>query len=171
MYVKLTYIDIDDDTCLINRTYCKMYFCVQENKNWSADSWDSSAFTCAKECLEETTLSSWLTKYSQEAQERAKICQPTREEINRLQEKICKRLRLRDLLWLEIKLVEFSVNALLKLTIDTKRDCGWSTNHFTGCLQSFQSLIIHHPEEMGNLAGRTVVFGNESGISLQGKTS
>lgn len=72
----------------------------QENKNWNAESWDS--FTSAKECLEETTLSSWLIKYSQEAEERAKTCQPTRDEINRLQEKICKRLRLKDLLWLEI---------------------------------------------------------------------
>lgn len=46
--------------------------------------------------------------------------------------------------------------------------CGWGTSHFRGCLQSFESLITHHSEEMSILAGRTVIFGSDSGISLQG---
>lgn len=47
-------------------------------------------------------------------------------------------------------------------------DCGWGTSHFRGCLQSFHTLVIHHPEEMESLEGRTVIFGSESGVSLQG---
>jgi len=95
---------------------------------------------------EEDTLKRWLKKYSAEAQERSKLCQPVREEIARLQSELCQKLELKDLIWA----------------------CGWGTSHFRGCLQSFKTLITHHPQEMKSLKNRTVIFGNESGVSLQG---
>lgn len=95
---------------------------------------------------DEDTLERWLKKYSVEAQERSKSCQPAREEIARLQRELCQKLQLTDLIWA----------------------CGWGTSHFRGCLQSFQTLATHHSQEMKSLQNRTVIFGNESGVSLQG---
>lgn len=94
----------------------------------------------------EESLPNWLKRHSRDAKDRSDACQPVRDEISRLQAKICKQLKLKDLVWA----------------------CGWGTSHFRGCLQSFQSLITHHPEEMSILAGRTVIFGSDSGVSLQG---
>ena len=95
---------------------------------------------------DEDTLESWLNKYATEAQERSKSCQPAREEIARLQSELCHKLQLTDLIWA----------------------CGWGTSHFRGCLQSFQNLATHYSKEMKSLQNRTVIFGNESGVSLQG---
>ncbi|XP_046450179.1 T-cell activation inhibitor, mitochondrial-like, partial [Daphnia pulex] len=117
-----------------------------KNGNWDADLWEETFATMEKATPTEETLSDWVKRYSKDAEERSKACQPVRDEIFRLQEKLCKKLQLKGLLWA----------------------CGWGTSHFRGCLQSFQSLITHHPEEMSILAGRTVIFGNESGVSLQG---
>jgi len=47
-------------------------------------------------------------------------------------------------------------------------DCGWGTRHCRGCLQSFQALASHHPESMEVLRGRTVIFGRDTGVSLDG---
>lgn len=116
------------------------------DKKWDAEVWSNSYETVNDVQSSEETLSHWIKRYNKKAEELSKACQPIREEISRLQEKLCKELKLKDLLWA----------------------CGWGTSHFRGCLQSFQSLAIHHPEEMGKLAGRTVIFGNESGVSLQG---
>lgn len=72
------------------------------------ESWESFTSATAEHLIKEsveTTLSMWLEQNSMEAKERARICQPTRDEITRLQEKICKTLRLRDLLWLDEQLV------------------------------------------------------------------
>lgn len=96
--------------------------------------------------LDNIVLSRWLAKNCAEAEQRFQACRPIREEIGRLQAELCRRLELRDLLW----------------------DCGWGDRHFRGCLQSFQSLVTHHSDDMGQLRQRTVVFGRESGISLQG---
>ena len=95
---------------------------------------------------DEVTLSSWVKRHSKDAKERSDACQPVRDEISRWQEQLCQKLNLKDLVWA----------------------CGWGTSHFRGCLQSFQSLVTHHPDEMSILAGRTVIFGSDSGVSLQG---
>ena len=96
--------------------------------------------------LDDIRLTRWLEKNSAEAEKRLEACRPGRDEINRLQKEICQQLNLRGLLW----------------------DCGWGNSHFRGCLQSFQYLMTHHPVEMSKLTGRTIIFGRESGVSLQG---
>lgn len=92
------------------------------------------------------TLIDWVKRHTDESRQRIEACQPVRDEISRLQEQLCKELKLADLRW----------------------DCGWGTSHFRGCLQSFNLLHIHHREDLRVLEGRTIVFGSESGISLQG---
>lgn len=113
---------------------------------WGAEMWEDTLRTMDVEIPPEESLSQWVRRYSKDADERSKACQPVRDEISRLQKKLCKELHLKDLIWA----------------------CGWGTSHFRGCLQSFQSLITHHPEVMSTLAGRTVIFGSDSGVSLQG---
>lgn len=92
------------------------------------------------------TFKSWLRKHSTQAEELSKLTKPVREEIARLQSILCSELDLEDLIWA----------------------CGWGTSHFRGCLQSFHTLVTHHSKEMKSLRKRTVIFGNESGVSLQG---
>ena len=111
--------------------------------DWN-EQWDNSYKVKNKK--EDQTLVHWIKQYSAEAKIRSKLCWPVREEISRLQNKLCKELELKDLIW----------------------DCGWGTSHFRGCLQSFQTLVTHHSNEMKTLRGRTVIFGSESGVSLQG---
>lgn len=117
-----------------------------KDEKWDANLWEDTFRTVENTPPREDTLSDWVKRYSKDAQERSKACQPIRDEISRLQEELCKKLHLKDLVWA----------------------CGWGTSHFRGCLQSFQSLVTHHPEEMEILAGKTVIFGSESGVSLQG---
>ena len=100
----------------------------------------------SKPANSDESLIGWVTRYSKEAEERSRACQPVRDEISRLQEELCRILNLKDLLWI----------------------CGWGTSHFRGCLHSLQTLATHHPKEMSALKGRTLIFGNESGVSLQG---
>lgn len=123
-----------------------LFPCFQIDEKWDANLWEDTFRTVENTPPREETLSDWVKRYSKDAQERSKACQPIRDEISRLQEELCKKLNLKDLVWA----------------------CGWGTSHFRGCLQSFQSLVTHHPEEMEILAGKTVIFGSESGVSLQG---
>ena len=114
--------------------------------NTAAENWSEDTFK-TKGDVQDDTLFTWVTRYSKDAEDRAKACQPVRDEISRLQEELCKSLDLENL--------QFS--------------CGWGASHFRGCLHSLQTLATHHPEEMSALQGRTLIFGSESGVSLQGK--
>ncbi|XP_067007354.2 T-cell activation inhibitor, mitochondrial [Anabrus simplex] len=91
-------------------------------------------------------LTEWLKKNSGDAREKLAACQPVREEIIRLQSALEESLGLQNIVW----------------------DCGWNVTHFRGCLQSFQALVRHHPELMHVLHGRTLMFGNDTGVSLDG---
>lgn len=107
--------------------------------------WSEDTFRTKGEVQDET-LFGWVIRNSKEAENRSRACQPVRDEISRLQEILCQSLHLESLKWA----------------------CGWGTSHFRGCLHSLQALVTHHPEEMKALEGRTLIFGSESGVSLQG---
>jgi Domain of unknown function (DUF4461) len=115
-------------------------------KNWVAEWPDASSPIKSTRDLDDIRLTGWLDETSAEAEKWLEAFRPVCDEINRLQEEICQQLNLSELLW----------------------DCGWGNSHFRGCLQSFQYLMTHHPVEMSKLGSRTIIFGNESGVSLQG---
>lgn len=79
----------------------------------------------------------WLESTQQEVQEKLMAVAPVREEVARLQELLCHNLGLADL----------------------GCDCGWNIAHFRGCLQSFQSLANHYPEQMTPLRGNSTECG------------
>nr|CAD7462872.1 unnamed protein product [Timema tahoe] len=91
-------------------------------------------------------LRDWLSKNVSDARKKLLACQPVRDEIYRLEKKLCDSLGLHKVVW----------------------DCGWNVTHFRGCLISFQSLATHHPDNMHVLQGRTLMFGNDTGVSLDG---
>ncbi|KAL1124255.1 hypothetical protein AAG570_002025 [Ranatra chinensis] len=92
------------------------------------------------------SLLGWLARNFAGAREKLKACEPVREEVARLREELRRGLGLHKVLW----------------------DCGWNITHFRGCLQSFGALASHHSEVMDVLKGRTLVFGNDTGLSLDG---
>lgn len=73
-------------------------------------------------------------------------CEPVRNEIERLKKELCENLKLKGIKW----------------------DCGWNISHFRGSLESFQALIKHHPEVGGSLKGKTLIFGTDTGVNLDG---
>lgn len=121
-------------------------FFMSTDEEWMEDDFYEAKFKVASHKDKPVTLIDWLKRHTVDSRQRIQDCQPVREEISRLQAKLCKELKLADLRW----------------------DCGWGTSHFRGCLQSFNLLVVHHREDLRALEGRTVVFGSESGISLQG---
>lgn len=97
----------------------------------------------AKEALK---LNNWLKTNYEEANRLTQENSAVAEEVNKLRNNITKKLGLNEI----------------------KFDCGWNDRHFRGCLMSFQSLFEQHPDEMHNLKGRTLVFSNFTGVSLDG---
>uniref|UniRef100_A0A1B6M2B5 DUF4460 domain-containing protein n=1 Tax=Graphocephala atropunctata TaxID=36148 RepID=A0A1B6M2B5_9HEMI len=93
------------------------------------------------------SLRSWLEDNESEAREKLAAVAPVREEVTKLQESLCQQLGLAELAF----------------------DCGWNIAHFRGCLQSFQSLANQHPDQMAVLKGRSLVFSNDTGVSMKGQ--
>ncbi|XP_046387151.1 T-cell activation inhibitor, mitochondrial [Ischnura elegans] len=91
-------------------------------------------------------LLSWLEKYAGDARKKAEALAPVKEEVSRLQENLKSSLQLLDVRW----------------------DCGWNISHFRGCLQSFGALARQHVDAMDALRGRILVFGSETGVTLDG---
>ncbi|XP_043196820.1 T-cell activation inhibitor, mitochondrial-like [Amphibalanus amphitrite] len=94
----------------------------------------------------EMTLFTWLARTGGETRRRAAASARTRAEIGRLRAALVSRLHLSAMEW----------------------RCGWGAEHFRGCLRSFDTLVNHHPDVSELLRDKTVVFGNESGVSLDG---
>ncbi len=92
-------------------------------------------------------LKVWLTDNVETARSRMSKLEPVRLQTQRLQDELCCDLELTDILW----------------------DCGWDTSHRRGVLDAFHSLCNHHPDLKSILKGRTVVFGLDSGMSLDGQ--
>ncbi|XP_067208841.1 T-cell activation inhibitor, mitochondrial isoform X4 [Linepithema humile] len=95
---------------------------------------------------EPDTLKAYLDKHINEAHVKLEACRPMRDEVEKLEKILCSDLGLKDIVW----------------------DCGWNIAHYRGCLLAFQALAEHHPESMEVLRNRTLVFANDTGISLEG---
>uniref|UniRef100_A0A8D8PWF6 T-cell activation inhibitor, mitochondrial n=1 Tax=Cacopsylla melanoneura TaxID=428564 RepID=A0A8D8PWF6_9HEMI len=92
------------------------------------------------------SLEKWLTKNYREAREKLEKTKPVRAEVEKLRLELIRELGLIGIKW----------------------DCGWDISHFKGCLVSFQTLCEHHRRDMELLKGRNVVFGNNTGVVLDG---
>lgn len=88
----------------------------------------------------------YLDKHVNTAHVKLEACRPAREEVEKLEKILCNDLGLKNIIW----------------------DCGWNISHYRGCLLAFQALAKHHPEQMEVLKERTLVFANDTGISLEG---
>ncbi|XP_023290193.1 T-cell activation inhibitor, mitochondrial isoform X2 [Orussus abietinus] len=95
---------------------------------------------------EPDTFKAYLDKHVTEAHIKLEACRPIREEVRKLEEELRSSLRLKNIIW----------------------DCGWNITHYRGCLLAFQALAKHHPQQMEVLKERTLVFANDTGISLKG---
>lgn len=91
-------------------------------------------------------IRAYLDKHINEVHVKLEACRPVREEVEKLEKVLCSELGLKDIIW----------------------DCGWNIAHYRGCLLAFQALAEHHPESMEVLRNRTLVFANDTGISLEG---
>ncbi|KAL0273988.1 UNVERIFIED_CONTAM: hypothetical protein PYX00_006534 [Menopon gallinae] len=92
------------------------------------------------------SLREWLEKNYEASQESLKAHEPVRNEIERLKRELCENLELKVIKW----------------------DSGWNISHFRGALESFQALSLHHPEVMTSLKGKTLIFGSDTGVNLDG---
>ncbi|CAH1395835.1 unnamed protein product [Nezara viridula] len=93
------------------------------------------------------SLSDWLSENADLSKDKLLALKPVREEVVRLQKSLCDKLFLKAILW----------------------ECGWNISHFRGCLLAFQALAQHHVDAMTVLKGRTLVFGNDTGVSFDGQ--
>nr|XP_031845325.1 T-cell activation inhibitor, mitochondrial isoform X5 [Nomia melanderi] len=96
--------------------------------------------------IEPDTLKAYLDKHINEVHVKLEACRPMREEVQKLEKLLCSELGLKNIKW----------------------DCGWNIAHYRGCLLAFKALSEHHPEPMKVLRNRTLVFANDTGISLEG---
>lgn len=95
---------------------------------------------------EKLKLNNWLKTNYEEAIKLTQENKAVADEVNKIRNNITEKLKLKEI----------------------KFDCGWNDRHFRGCLMSFQSLSEQHPAEMHNLEGRTLIFSNFTGVSLDG---
>ncbi|XP_076766273.1 T-cell activation inhibitor, mitochondrial isoform X3 [Xylocopa sonorina] len=96
--------------------------------------------------VEPDTLKAYLDKHINEVHVKLEACRPAREEVQKLEKILCSELGLKNIMW----------------------DCGWNIAHYRGCLLAFKALAEHHPEPMEVLKNRTLVFANDTGISVEG---
>ncbi|KAK3885945.1 hypothetical protein Pcinc_009878 [Petrolisthes cinctipes] len=92
-------------------------------------------------------LYSWLVKNMGEAERRLAGSEPIRRDICRIRDSLVSELFLTQLTWQR----------------------GLGTTHLRGCLQGLNALTNHHQEINPLLEGRAIHFGNETGVSFDGK--
>eukprot|EP00088_Acartia_fossae_P032616 TRINITY_DN3337_c0_g1_i1.p1 TRINITY_DN3337_c0_g1~~TRINITY_DN3337_c0_g1_i1.p1 ORF type:complete len:512 (-),score=88.29 TRINITY_DN3337_c0_g1_i1:290-1825(-) len=92
-------------------------------------------------------FTAWLANNINKARTRFSECEPIRLETERLQGEICYNFQLKDILW----------------------ECGWDTLNRRGSVDAFNYLASQHPNIQQSLVGRTLVFGQKSGISVNGE--
>jgi len=92
-------------------------------------------------------LLGWLQANMSVARQRLSRHEPIRLETERLQGEICYKYGLEDILW----------------------DCGWETVHRRGVVEALHSLVVQYPEVQEIIKRRTIVFGKNSGVSIDGQ--
>ncbi len=91
-------------------------------------------------------LADWLEDNIHTARRRIEKAAPLVLRAERVQDEICRDFAVERIVW----------------------DCDWNKEHRLATLNSFRSLVLDHRELTGLVAGRTVVFGRYSGVSLDG---
>lgn len=99
-----------------------------------------------KKRQEERSLDGFLKANLELAKERRDSLVGLRDEIEKLQSIIRKKLKLKDL----------------------RYECGWNIEHFRGCMKSLESMAELHSSDMRFLEDRILVFAPFTGISLDG---
>ncbi|KAK6184689.1 hypothetical protein SNE40_007108 [Patella caerulea] len=95
----------------------------------------------------EVTLRSWLRKNIDNIRTLEESTTAVQDDINKLRCQLIDHLELNDIRW----------------------ESFWGFSHFRGCLKGFHQLYKEHPLQVKEtLKGRTLVFGNNSGVSLHG---
>ena len=89
----------------------------------------------------------WLRDNVEAAQSRMAKSEPLRLQTERLQDELCREINLIDIQW----------------------DIGWNTAHKIGVLAAFINLLKQHEDIKNILSERTLIFGHESGMSLEGQ--
>ncbi|CAG0891402.1 unnamed protein product [Cyprideis torosa] len=100
----------------------------------------------SQEVAVENSLREFLEENLEKAMQRALACAPLQEEAERLRQWLVDSYGFSNLVW----------------------DSDWSASHMRGALQSFKTMAENNSEIMKNLRGHKVVFGLESGVSLEG---
>lgn len=94
-------------------------------------------------------LPTWLKDNVENAQLKMAKSEPVRLQSEKLQDQLCQELNLIDLHW---------------------DQTSWDISYKRGVLASFSNLLKDHGEVIQSiLSGRTLVFGHESGMSLDGQ--
>jgi len=94
-----------------------------------------------------TPLAEWLEANADTARERIERALPMALRAERLQDEMCAEFGLENVIW----------------------DCGWDKDHRPALLNSFGSVVADHKKDVAPIiAGRTIVFGRYSGVSLDG---
>lgn len=88
----------------------------------------------------------WIIENSSIAKEKYEMTFATREQVDSLSKSLRNLYDIKEVKW----------------------DSGWNISHIRGALQSLMSLAGHHSQYMDNLKGRTLAFGQFTGVSLDG---
>ncbi|XP_041375957.1 T-cell activation inhibitor, mitochondrial-like [Gigantopelta aegis] len=94
------------------------------------------------------TFRSWLRRNIDESRLRTTAVKDIQDDIIRICDSLTSSIGLADIRW----------------------DSVWWSAHFRGCLKGFYRMYKEHPDRIGAvLRGRTLVFSNNSGVSLHGE--
>lgn len=114
---------------------------------YDSGDWEAKSETKYKKPAQRT-LRTWLEENHERVQRYQKASQLAQQEIDTLCKQIVQRVGVNSVRWENV----------------------WGNRHYIACLRSFDTLTQSHPEGMRNtLKGRTLVFGNETGVNLHGE--
>lgn len=88
----------------------------------------------------------WIKENSKSARDKYESTQATRDQVDAMLLQLNKSFGIKEVKW----------------------DNSWNISHIRGAVQSFLNLALQRPLDMKNLKGRTVAFGQFTGVSLDG---
>ncbi|XP_041983194.1 T-cell activation inhibitor, mitochondrial [Aricia agestis] len=93
-----------------------------------------------------TNIIDWVVENSADAKEKYELTEATRNQVQSMIKDLCKNYSIKQI----------------------KYDKGWNISHIRGAIQSLVALASQHSQNMDNLKGRTIAFGQFTGVSLDG---
>ncbi|XP_003743609.1 T-cell activation inhibitor, mitochondrial [Galendromus occidentalis] len=103
-------------------------------------------FSRAPDVSKKMSLNKFLEENVDAALERSRLAQPMYEETHRVEAQVLSALGLKQVVW----------------------DCGWGIAHYRAGLLALLNLHEHHSDVRGILENRTLIFGQWTGVSLEG---